>query len=174
MYHLGLVALVVFCVIFAGVGGAIFYSLVRFRWREGNIDPLQVAGHKTVEIIWTAIPLLIVILLFTLTARTMSQVDPPPRGDPDLVVTGHQFWWEARYSSGVVVANEIHIPVGRPLSIRLEAGDVIHEFWVAQLTRKTEAIPGQQRTSGCRPRSRAHISASVRSSAELSMHGCGL
>ncbi len=146
MYHLGMVALAVFCAIFAAVGGTIFYSLARFRWREGEADPRQLAGHKTVEIIWTAIPLVVVALLFGLTAHTMSQVDPPPSGTPDLVVTGHQFWWEARYPSGAVVANEIHIPVGKPLSVRLGAGDVIHEFWVAELTRKTEAIPGQERS----------------------------
>jgi len=58
-------------------------------------------------------------------------------------VTGHQWWWEGRYSkSGVVVANEFHIPVGKPLSIQLEAADVLHEFWVPELARKITAVPG--------------------------------
>ena len=58
------------------------------------------------------------------------------------MITGHQWWWEARYpKSGVVTANEIHIPAGRPLSIRLESADVLHEFWVAQLTRKMTTVP---------------------------------
>jgi len=58
------------------------------------------------------------------------------------VITGHQWWWEARYpKSGVITANEIHIPAGRPLSIRLESADVLHEFWVAQLTRKMATVP---------------------------------
>jgi cytochrome c oxidase subunit 2 len=146
IFDLGIVSLVIFCLIFAVVGGAIFYSIARFRWREGEADPRQLAGHKVVEIVWTAIPLVIVILLFVMTARTMNVADPAPAPTPDLVVTGHQFWWEARYpASGAVAANEIHIPVGKPFSIKLEASDVIHEFWVAELTRKIQAVPGSTR-----------------------------
>lgn len=130
--------------IFVLVVGAIIYSLVRFRWREGEPEPRQLAGHKTVELVWTAIPFVLVVLLFGLTWRTMSRADPPPPPAPDLVVTGHQFWWEARYeNSGVVVANEIHLPVGRPLSVRLESRDVLHEFWAPELTRKMTTVPGQ-------------------------------
>jgi cytochrome c oxidase subunit 2 len=146
IYNLGIVSLVIFCVIFAVVAGAIFYSMARFRWREGEADPRQVAGHTTVEIIWTGIPLAIVILLFVLTARAMNRADPPPPAAPDLIVTGHQFWWEASYpASGAIVANEIHIPVGKPFSVRLESKDVIHEFWAPQLTRKMQTVPGQTR-----------------------------
>jgi cytochrome c oxidase subunit 2 len=85
----------------------------------------------------------IVLALFTLTARTMNVSDPPPAPDPDLVVIGHQWWWEARYAkSGVVVANEIHIPAGKALSVRLDSTDVLHEFWVPELARKMTTVPG--------------------------------
>ena len=98
------------------VVGIISYALMRFRWREGEPDPHQLAGNRKVEIVWTAIPCLIVVALFALTARTMSLSDPPPAA-ADLVVTGHQWWWEARYpKSGVVAANEIHIPAGRAIA----------------------------------------------------------
>jgi cytochrome c oxidase subunit 2 len=74
----------------------------------------------------------------------MNLADPPPPPSPDLVVTGHQFWWQANYSaSGVVIANEIHIPVGKPLSVRLDSKDVLHEFWVPKLNRKMTTVPGQ-------------------------------
>jgi cytochrome c oxidase subunit 2 len=116
---------------------------MRFRWREGEPDPKQFAGNHKVELIWTAIPCMIVIALFALTARTMSLSDPPPAPEPDLIVTGHQFWWEARYpKSGVVVANEIHLPLGKAFSVRLESSDVLHEFWVPELARKITAVPG--------------------------------
>jgi len=66
----------------------------------------------------------------------------PLAGPPDLLVTGHQWWWEVRYAaSGIVTANEIHIPVGRPVSVGLETADVLHEFWVPQLTRKMTTVP---------------------------------
>jgi len=137
------ISLVIFVLIFAVVIGIIFYSLMRFRWREGEPDPDQIAGNKTVEIVWTVVPFLIVVVLFVLTTRTMSFSDPAPAPEPDLIVTGHQWWWEARYpKSGVVTANEIHIPVGKGLSVRLDAADVLHEFWVAELARKMTTVPG--------------------------------
>ena len=143
IFHLAIVAGIIFAAIFAIVAGMIVYALMRCRWREGEGDPKQVAGNTTVEIVWTVIPCLIVVTLFLLSWKTMDASDPPPAGEPDIVITGHQWWWEARYpKSGVVTANEIHIPAGTPLSIRLESADVLHEFWVAELTRKINTVPG--------------------------------
>lgn len=142
IYNLGVVAVVILAVIFVIVAGIIVYALMRFRWREGEPDPHQSPGNNTVEIVWTAIPCLIVVALFILTGRTMRLSDPPPATAPDLIVTGHQWWWEARYpKSDVMVANEIHIPAGRALSVRLESADVLHEFWVPELARKITTVP---------------------------------
>jgi cytochrome c oxidase subunit 2 len=147
IFNLGGITTIILGVIFVIVAGIIVYALMRFRWREGEPDPKQVAGHTQVEIIWTAIPCLIVAVLFALTARTMGISDPPPAPEPDLVVTGHQWWWEARYpKSGIVAANEFHIPVGQAVSVRLEAADVLHEFWVPELARKITAVPGHPNT----------------------------
>lgn len=130
--------------IFAVVAGIVGYSLVRFRWHEGAVDPLQVAGNRRIEIIWTAIPFAIVLVLFGLTVHAMEKSDPrAPPGAPDLVVVGHQWWWEVRSPKfGFIAANEIHIPVGQPISVRLDTTDVLHEFWVPQLTRKMTTVPG--------------------------------
>jgi cytochrome c oxidase subunit 2 len=129
--------------IFAAVAGLVGYSLVRYRWREGEADPVQLAGNKRIEIIWTAIPCAIVLVLFGLTVHAMEKSDPPASpGEPDLIVIGHQWWWEIRSPKwGFVAANEIHIPVGQPISVRLETTDVLHEFWVPQLTRKMTTVP---------------------------------
>src|SRR6266436_8375442 len=144
IYDLGIVSTIVFVLIFLAVAGAIVYAIFRFRGREGEPDPDQFAGSEKVEIIWTAIPFLIVVFLFVLTLRGMNRADPPPAPSPDLVVTGHQFWWQAGYpASGVVTANEIHIPAGKPLSVLLDSEDVLHEFWVPKLTRKMSNVPGQ-------------------------------
>jgi cytochrome c oxidase subunit 2 len=131
--------------IFAVVAGLVGYSLVKYRWHEGAADPAQVAGNKHVEIVWTAIPFVIVLVLFGLTVQAMEKSDPAaPPGDPDLIVIGHQWWWEVRSPKlGYVTANEIHIPVGQPISVRLDATDVLHEFWVPQLTRKMTTVPGR-------------------------------
>jgi cytochrome c oxidase subunit 2 len=140
------VAIAIFGLIFLLVTGLIVYSLMKYRWREGEPDPEQVPGQRTVEIIWTAVPLAIVTLLYVLTIKTMAVTDPGPAPEPDLVVTGHQWWWEVRYpksgNPGVIAANEIHIPTGQNYSVRLDSADVLHEFWVAQLARKMTTVPG--------------------------------
>lgn len=144
IFDLGIVSGIVFVLIFVAVAGTIVFAILRFRAREGETDPAQIAGNKKVEIIWTIVPFLIVLYLFAVTLQAMNRADPPPVPSPDLIVTGNQFWWRADYpASGVVTANEIHIPTGKPLCVRLESTDVLHEFWVPKLTRKMTAVPGQ-------------------------------
>src|SRR5262245_32302833 len=136
IYDLGIVSSIVFALIFVIVTGAITFSIFRFRSRAGEPDPRQILGNRKVEIAWTIIPFLIVIFLFVITLGAMNRADPPPAPSPDLVITGHQFWWQVDYpGSGVITANEIHIPTGKPLSVRLESKDVLNESWVQQLTR---------------------------------------
>src|SRR4029434_4092422 len=97
IFDLTIVVIVVMVVIFAVVVGIVMYALLRFpRWREGERDPEQGEGNTTIEIVWTAIPLAIVAVLFVLSARTMGISDPPPPPKPDIVVIGHPWWWEAR------------------------------------------------------------------------------
>jgi cytochrome c oxidase subunit 2 len=76
--------------------------------------------------------------------RTIHASDPPKTGrKPDLKVIGHQWWWEAEYpQSGVITANEIHIPIGKDLLVEVDGYDVIHDFWVPELGRKIDAVPG--------------------------------
>jgi cytochrome c oxidase subunit 2 len=136
--------LVVCGVILAVVVGLVATCIVRFRARAGAPEPAQIHGHTRLELVWTLIPVAIVVLLFVLTARTMGATDPPPPARaPDLTVIGHQWWWEVRYPSGVVTANEIHIPVGQELFVELQSADVIHDFWVPALARKIDANPGR-------------------------------
>jgi cytochrome c oxidase subunit 2 len=132
----GGILLVVVCMVVIG--------LLRFRYRPGMVEPRQYFGNRKLEIIWTAGPLLIVIWLFALTAQGMRRVDPPANREPDIIVIGHQWWWEVRYPrSGILTANEIHIPIGQNLLLRIESADVIHDFWVPALARKIQMIPGQ-------------------------------
>jgi cytochrome c oxidase subunit 2 len=134
--------LVVCAVIGVLVAVLLLICVVRFRASVRPAEPPQVHGHKMLEFAWTLLPLAIVIGLFVLTARAMAASDPPANREPDLVVVGHQWWWEARYPSGAVTANEIHIPAGKDLLVRVESADVIHDFWVPQLGRKIDATPG--------------------------------
>jgi cytochrome c oxidase subunit II len=129
-------------VIFVVVAGLIALCIVRFRARPGDAEPRQIEGHKKLEIVWTLVPCVIVVGLFALTSHAMALSDAPPDHDPDLIVVGHQWWWEARYPNGAVTANEIHVPVGKDLVVRLESADVVHDFWAPALGRKIDATPG--------------------------------
>jgi cytochrome c oxidase subunit 2 len=140
-----IVTLIVAAVIFSLVAGLVLFAAYRYRQREGEGEPPQVYGHRGLEITWTVIPGLILIFLFILTLITMHKSDPgaSPGTKVDLVIIAHQWWWELHYpKAGVVSANEIHIPVGRRLYTLIESADVIHSFWVPQLGRKMDAIPG--------------------------------
>jgi cytochrome c oxidase subunit II len=122
----------------------IIYALVRYRDRPGASEPRQSFGSRRLETIWTALPILAVVVLTVCTAWTMHSSDPPdPDEQPDLVVVAHQWWWEVNYiKSGVVAANEIHIPLGRRWLMELRSADVIHDFWAPQLARKIDVVPG--------------------------------
>ena len=137
--------LVLAAIIFLIVAGLVGYSMVRYRAREGDAEPRPTFGHRRLEITWTVIPLVVVLAIFVFTIRTMAYVDAPlePDQSPDLVITGHQWWWEARYPNGATTAREIHIPAGRRLLARIESADVIHDFWAPQLARKMDAVPGR-------------------------------
>jgi len=137
--------LILSAIVFLIVAGLVTYSLVRYRSRGQTSEPRQHFGSRKIETIWTAMPLLVVVVLFLVTIRTMAFVDAPLNPDraPDLVVTARQWWWEARYPNGAVTADEIHIPVSKRLLARVESADVIHDFWVPQLARKMDAVPSR-------------------------------
>ncbi len=135
-------------VIFLVVTVLVLVASVRYRERPGGPEPSTVDENTTLELVWTIIPTLILAGLFVLTVRVMHRVDPQP-GDraPDLEIVAHQWWWELHYpESGVTSANEIHLPVGRRLLLRLESADVVHDFWVPALGKKVDAIPGHPNT----------------------------
>ncbi len=133
--------------VFLLVEGLLIYNIVRFRSRPGDQSvPKQIYGNTRLEVIWTAIPLLIVAVIFGLTVNTVNAVAPPQRSANDirLHVVGHQWWWEFQYPDlKVVTANELHVPVGATVQIDLDSVDVIHSFWVPQLSSKVDVIPGQ-------------------------------
>ena len=139
--------------IFLIVAGIAIYTLIRFGRRSTNpqAEPAQVYGSTQIELAWTVVPLLIVVVLFLVTARYIYGIErrPQPPDALELTVVGHQWWWEIRYPKlGIVTANEIHVPVSdaanpAPTFITLESVDVAHSFWVPQLAGKMDVIPNK-------------------------------
>jgi len=136
--------------IFLVVGGLLAIVLWRFRARKTDPagEPAQIYGSTQIELAWTVIPILIVVVLFLTTARIIFAIQdaPKPKTALDVTVIGHQFWWEFRYPKyGVVTANELHVPVSSSSAqeatfLKLTSADVNHSFWIPQLAGKTDLI----------------------------------
>jgi len=141
--------------IFLFVGGLLAFAIVRFRGREDDSsEPPQIYGSTQVELAWTVIPILIVVVLFLTTARLIFAIQdaPKPPDALDVTVIGHQFWWEFRYPKlGIVTANELHVPVGTATFLHLLSADTDHSFWVPQLAGKTDLIPDHPNDTWMKP-----------------------
>lgn len=133
-------------VILVVVTGLLIAIIGKFKTpaNDDGSEPRQVSGNVRLEIIWTAIPLLIVIVLGVLTAWVMLVVSPAVGSKkPDMIVIGHQWWWEYQYPKyGVTTANEFYLPEGKDTLIEIRAADVVHSFWVVAFGQKMDAIPG--------------------------------
>jgi cytochrome c oxidase subunit II len=151
IFHLSLLVLAITGAIFAVVFSLLVYAVAKFRKRveDDGREPPQVYGSNQVELAWTVIPILIVLVLFLATARVIHSIQdaPKPAGAIEVIAIGHQFWWEFRYPAlGVVTANELHVPVSNPANstptfLTLLSADTDHSFWVPQLAGKTDLIP---------------------------------
>jgi cytochrome c oxidase subunit 2 len=140
------------------VAGLLLYVVLRFRHRATDAnaaqEPPQIYGSTQIELSWTVIPILIVVMLFLATARVIlaTQDAPKPAAALDVTVIGHQFWWEYRYPKlGIVTANELHIPVSdpkhpTPTYLTMSSADTDHSFWVPRLAGKTDLIPNRVNT----------------------------
>ena len=151
IFDLSVFVLAITGIIFVVVFTLLLYSVVKFRSKaaEADREPAQVYGSTQIELAWTIIPVLIVVVLFLATARVIHAVQDAPKPPTAMEVTaiGHQFWWEFRYPAlGIVTANELHIPVSDPAHptptfVKLLSADTDHSFWVPQLAGKTDLIP---------------------------------
>lgn len=132
--------------IFGVVAGSLAYITWKFRAKPGQEgEPPQIHGNDRLEVVWTVIPILIIFVLFGLTARSLIQVNQLPTGALRVEVTGYQFWWDFNYPElGFRTSNELILPAGVPVVLEITSKDVIHSFWVPGLAGKRDAIPGQK------------------------------
>ena len=125
---------------------ALAWVLSRYRERGASSLPRQIRGHTLLELSWTIAPALVLLVIAIPTIQVIfrTQTTPAPAGALQITVRGWQWWWEFRYPSlGIVTANELYLPLGQPIAIRLEGPDVIHSFWVPRLGGKRDVIPGR-------------------------------
>ena len=143
------VILWVMVAVFILVEGVLVYAIVRYRRRPGDAKPPQIHGKTSLEIILTIIPTILVLALGIWSVFTLFELEEPPTDGPtplQVTVTGHQWWFEFEYPDAgngkkIITANEMRIPVDRPIQITLESDDVIHSFWVPKLAGKLDMVP---------------------------------
>ncbi len=150
--------------VFVLVEGLLVLVLVRFRAKPTDNPaelPKQTHGNAKLEVAWTIIPALILAFIAVPTVRLIFDLAAPPEGGLEVRVIAKQYWWEFEYTGeegqGVVTANELVIPINRPVHLTMEstgqqpAGGnlkdpgVIHSFWVPKLAGKQDIIPGHTR-----------------------------
>ena len=140
-------------IVFVLVEAILIYTLIRYRARPGQAEPKHVHGNTTLEIAWTLLPAVILILIAIPTVRTIFRTQAPAApGALQVEVVGHQWWWEFRYpqytqrnaATGrvdtLVTANELYLPKGRTVNLALRTADVIHSFWIPRFGGKRDLI----------------------------------
>jgi cytochrome c oxidase subunit 2 len=128
--------------IFAVVAAVLVYALLKFRVKEGDLsDGPPVHGHTTLEIVWTAVPFVLVTAISIVSAIVLAQ-NSRAGSDPLVVkVTAQQFAWQFTYPNGQTFG-VLRLPKDRHVKLRITANDVIHSFWVPQFGQKQDAVPG--------------------------------
>ena len=138
--------------VFVFVETLLLYTIWKYRRKSENDRPKHVHGNTTLEILWTAIPAVILAIIAVPTVQTIFKTQAVASADAlQVEVWGHQWWWEFRYpqyttteASGKIdtltTANELYLPVGRKVNFKLQTIDVLHSFWIPQMGGKRDLI----------------------------------
>ena len=145
---------IVAIIVFLGYEGLLLWVAVRYRRSRqpaGYIPP-QIHGHAGLEIVWTAIPLILVLGIAAYSfVELQKNFQPITNQQMTVVISGHQFGWEYDYDNGVVVHQEgtlqgdvtpFVVPINTLVKLQFRGNDVIHSWWVPAISGKTDAVPG--------------------------------
>lgn len=138
--------LVIATIVFVLVEGILIYSIIRYRERPGAPTPKQLHGNTKIEVLWTVVPAIILFIVLGYTIRGLFEVATPPATGPtvDVVAFGHQWWWEFYYPAyNITTADSLVIPANTTVRVKLYSNNVIHSFWIPELTGKTDVVPGR-------------------------------
>ena len=132
--------------VFVLVEGLLLFTVFRFRAKKGQTGiPDQVHGNTRLEILWTIVPVVILVVIAIPTYVTIAKNSADASPDAlEVKVVGHQWWWEYQYPKlGITTANELYLPAGREVHLILQSADVIHSFRVPQLSGTQDVVPGR-------------------------------
>jgi cytochrome c oxidase subunit II len=140
--HLWHIELLLGTIVFVLVESLLLYAVIRFRERPGQPEPEHVHGNTTLEVLWTVIPVVVLVFIAVPTIRAIFDTQrKAPANSLEVDVYGHQWWWEFQLPQyHLTTANELYLPVGRPVNFVLRSKDVLHSFWIPELGGKRDVI----------------------------------
>jgi len=119
---------------------------VKYRRKAGDPMPPPIHGSIPLEITWSVIPFLIMLVMFAWGTKLYFEYYSPPKGALDIYVTGKQWMWKIQYPDGRREIDELHVPVGQPVKLILASEDVIHSFYIPAFRLKHDVVPGSYQT----------------------------
>ena len=146
--ELYLLTTVIVTLVFFAVAIPFCYAIWKFRAREGDTRmPKQIHGNHKLEILWTLIPVVLLVFIFIPTVELILKgYEEPPKDTMKIEAIAHQWWWEFKYPDlGITTANEMWVPEDQHVSITLKSADVIHSFWIPRWGGKVDNLPGEEK-----------------------------
>ena len=128
--------------VFVIVQGFLIYSIVRFRRQPGDDeDGPPIRGNTKLEIVWTAVPAITIVIIGLLSYRVLADIERPQPGERIIEVKAVQYAWQFYYPEADVTSTELHIPLDEPVLLKMRSNDVIHSFWVPAFRIKKDVMP---------------------------------
>jgi cytochrome c oxidase subunit 2 len=121
----------------------VVYFAIRYRRRSAADRPTQIEGSLPLEILWSVIPLCLMMVMFFWGANLFFRQARAPREATDIYVVGKQWMWKLQHADGHREINELHIPAGRPIRLVMTSEDVIHSFYIPAFRLKQDLVPGR-------------------------------
>jgi cytochrome c oxidase subunit 2 len=129
-------------VLFIGVIGAMAYFMFRYRRRSEADRPAPIRENKLVEASWIVIPTILVLIVFTWGFKTFIKLGVAPPNAYQIVVRAQKWAWQFEYPNGAT-SNELHVPVSRPVKLRMSSVDVLHSFFIPEFRIKHDVVPNR-------------------------------
>ena len=123
----------------------IFLCLIVFAWkyrRRANVEPTQIEGSTTLELTWSILPFLVMLVMFAWGAQLYFAAQNPPKDAMEVFVTGKQWMWKVQYPNGGSEINALHVPVNQAVKLTMASEDVIHSFSIPAFRVRHDVMPG--------------------------------
>src|SRR5450759_2372301 len=140
--HLTLYLLIVAAVFSTLIFALIFFFAIKYR-RSNHARPVEVHGALTLEIIWTVVPFILMMIMFVWGVNVFFEMSRPPDDAMHVYVVGKQWMWKTQHLEGQREINELHVPLGRPVRLTMTSEDVIHSFYMPAFRVKKDVLPGR-------------------------------